>query len=158
MESETEAIDDNGKWIVKTDVSSLTDDKNIFLSLLSENEVPGPYGGRGNGVIWIRCMENTKAVLIAFNDHFMSDNAGGGRVEYRLDDALATHSNFRESNDNKALGLWNGGSSIPFIKKMLGKKQLIVRATPFSDSAVTLTFDIAGIDNAIGSVRETCDW
>lgn len=158
LESETEAVEDNGNWVVKTDVSPLTDDKNVFLSLRSENEVSGPYGGRDKGAIWLRCMENTTAVLITFNDHFMSDNAGGGRVEYRLDDASLTHANFRESNDNKALGLWNGGSAIPFIKRMLSRNQLIVLATPFSDSAITLTFNIAGIDNAISSLRETCNW
>ncbi len=158
LETDTVAVEDNGKWIVRTDVSPLTDDKNVFLSLQSENEVPGKYGGRGKGVIWLRCMENTTAVLINFNNHFMSDHAGGGTVEFRRDDSPLYKSRMNESNDNSSLGLWNGGNAIPFIKGLLGTNQLIVRATPFSESAITLTFDVTGVDNAITELRETCSW
>ena len=158
LETETEVVADNGKWIVQTDISPLTDDKNVFLRLSSENDVPGRFGGVGKGTLWIRCMENTTAVLIDFNGHYMSDHAGGGTVEFRRDDSPLYKSQMRESNDNSALGLWNGGASIPFIKGLLGRKQLIVRATPFSKSAITITSDISGIDNAISGIRETCSW
>ena len=103
-------------------------------------------------------MENTTTVLINFNNHFMSDHAGGGTVEFRRDDSPLYKSRMNESNDNSSLGLWNGGNAIPFIKGLLGTKQLIVRATPFSESAITLTFDVTGVDNAITELRETCSW
>ena len=62
LETETEVVADNGKWIVQTDISPLTDDKNVFLRLSSENDVPGSFGGIGKGTLWIRCMENTTAL------------------------------------------------------------------------------------------------
>jgi len=63
-----------------------------------------------------------------------------------------------ESTDNKALGLWSGGESIPVIKKMFGKKQLIARMTPFSESPITVEMDITGLDAAIEPLRTACGW
>lgn len=147
-----------GKWQKSTEVSELTDDKNVFVHLDSEDTIRGPYGGEGRARIWLRCMENTTAVILHFNDHFMSDIQGFGKVEYRLDEESLSSINASASTDNKALGLWSGSQAIPFIKRMLGKERLIVRATPYSESRLTVTFDIRGVDEATTELRETCNW
>lgn len=150
---------ENSNWNRRIEKSELTDQTNVFLSVRSIDEVRDRYGREAApAVLYLRCMENTTAVLLTFNDHFMSDNAGGGRVEYRLDDDPMAKQSFRESNDNMALGLWSGGTSIPFIKKMLGHKQLIVRATPYNESSITVKFPISGIENEITELRKTCGW
>lgn len=149
---------DLGEWDKRVDVSALTDEKNVFLFLQSTNRIPGSYGGSGNGRLWLRCMENTTAVLFDFNDHFMSDIQGYGRVEYRIDDLELASISTSTSTDNKTLGLWRGSAAIPFIKRLLGHDQLIVRATPYNESPMTLTYDIRGIDDAIVELRETCSW
>lgn len=88
----------------------------------------------------------------------MSDHAGAGRVAYRINDQTADTRDFNVSSDNEALGLWNSGSSIPFIEKLFGAEQLFVQATPFSDSAVNNFFDIGGLETAIVPLREACHW
>lgn len=147
-----------GKWDKQIRVSPMTDDRNIYLRLESENQIRGRFGGPGNAVLWLRCMENTTAVLMDFNGHFMSDIQGYGRVEYRLDDAEMARFATTASTDNSTLGLWRGNVAIPFIKRLLAHERLILRATPYNESAVTATFDIRGIDEAVIELRETCGW
>jgi type VI secretion system protein VasI len=145
-----------GSWDVEVNASVMTDDRNIFAWLSSSNTLPARFGGRGPARMLVRCRENTTALMLMFNDHHMADLQSYGRVEYRIDDRAMQRVNMTESTDNKALGLWQGNRSIPFIKAMLGHDQLIVRATPFSGSPLTATFPIEGIDNALIEVRETC--
>lgn len=146
------------EWFVKVDQSALDDSKTVILTLDSKTQFYDQYGQLKNGTLIIRCMENTTSLYIIWGGHFMSDSRNGGRVDYRVDDKKASRVNMVESNDNKALGLWNGGKSIPFIKKLLGANQLYVRATPFSESAVQMSFNIAALDKAIEPLRETCKW
>lgn len=147
-----------GHWIKRVDVSQLTDDKNVFLNLQSENEMPARFRGAGPATLLLRCMENTTSAFFLFNGHFMSDIQGRGKIEYRIDDKSMRSINTQVSTDNEALGLWNGGKSIPFIKQLIGGQRLVVRATPHSESAMTANFDIRGIDEAVNELRETCNW
>lgn len=155
---EKPSVTDAGKWRVSKETSAMTDDTSVFLTVISDNEVRGRYDNSGPALLVLRCRENTTSALFTFNGHFMSDIQGKGKIEYRLDDHRMTSIYATVSNDNEALGLWSGGKAIPWIKKLLSKEQLIVRATPYSESSVTATFDIRGIDNVIGDLRETCNW
>ncbi|MFC2970160.1 type VI secretion system-associated protein TagO [Acidimangrovimonas pyrenivorans] len=150
---------DTGKWQMRTDTSKMTDQKSVFLSLESENDVPGRFGGGGGpATLVLRCMENTTALLFSMNNQFMADIQGYGRVEYRIDDQKMGRVNMNESTDNSMLGLWSGGRSIPFIKKLMGHDRLVLRATPYNENTYTVSFDIKGLDNAIGELRQTCHW
>lgn len=153
-----EPVVDTGNWGISVDQSPLTDDKTVILRVTSENTIRGRYGSSGRGFLLIRCMENTTSAYIGFNDQFMSDIQGYGRVEYRIDDDTMRRINMSASTDNMVLGLWNGGRSIPWVKQLIGHDQLIVRATPFNESASTMTFDISGLDQAITELRQTCSW
>ena len=146
------------KWSKDIRENQMTDDRDVFLTLKSEDTVVGRFSGAGYGRLYLRCMENTTAVQFAVGDHFLADVQGYGRVEYRLDDAPMRKRNFTESTDNSTLGLWNGGRAIPFIKEMLGHDKMIVRITPFNESPKVMTFAISGIDTEITDLRATCGW
>src|SRR5690606_23149510 len=102
--------------------------------------------------------ENSTNVHISFAEHFMADLQGGGRVTYRIDDQRAKTRNFRESNDHSVLGLWGGGNSIPWLRELFGSERLVVRATPFNESAVEGEFNITGLEEVIKPLREACNW
>jgi type VI secretion system protein VasI len=127
------------------------------MSLDSENDITARFGNAGPMRIFLQCRENITLFYVTFNDHFMSDHQHG-KVIYRLDEKPAGEKNMRESTDHKALGLWNGGASIPFIKQMFSHEKLLIRATPHSESPVTATFAISGLENAIKPLRENCGW
>lgn len=44
------------------------------------------------------------------------------------------------------------------IKDMMGKTEMVVRMTPYSESPFTATFQIAGLEKAIEPLRKECGW
>jgi len=153
----TETTVSTGNWTVRSETSKMDDSTNVFLSLISDEQTNCPYKS-GAHSIHMACRENETNLWIYFGDCFMSSIQGKGKITYRLDSESAINKNFRESNNNMALGLWSGGRAIPFIKQMLGHERLIVRATPFSDSKVTAEYTIDGLEEAVKPLRKACNW
>lgn len=148
-----------GKWSKSTDVSPMTDEKTVFLVLESDDFIPDRFGrGAGPVTMYLRCKENTTSAFFVFNGNFMSDVQGYGRIEYRLDEQSMTSVNTDASTSNEVLGLWSGRRSIPFIKRMIGSERMVLRATPFNESAITVTFDTRGLQDALVELRDTCNW
>ena len=146
------------KWKKTVNQNAMTDTKDVFLTLQSDDPVKGKYTGTGYGILYIRCMEDTTAIQFRVADHFLADIQGYGKVEYRLDESSMQSRNFQESTNNETLGLWRGSQAIPFIKPMLGKDRMIVRITPFNNSPILMTFSISQIETEIVELRETCKW
>lgn len=153
----SQRIIESGDWIIQRTTSKIDDSTNVFLRLPSYDQTNCRYK-RGNHNINIACRENKTSLWITFSNCFMSDNSGRGRVTYRIDTNPASTISMRESTDHMALGLWSGGTSIRFIKSLLGHNKLLIRATPFSESAVTGEYNITGLDEAIRPLREACNW
>jgi type VI secretion system protein VasI len=88
----------------------------------------------------------------------MADLNGGGRVDFRIDSRAPAHVMMQRSNNYRALGLWQGQSSIPFVRQLLNGSELYVRAIPLNESRVEARFPIAGLDEAIRPLRAACAW
>jgi type VI secretion system protein VasI len=145
------------KWVVRSETSPLDDSTNVALRLESNGNIRSRYGAPGPMSLHIQCRENTTMLYIHFNGLFMSDHQHG-TVTYRLGDKKAQTKRMRESNDHSALGLWNGGTAIPFVKAMFGSDKLLIQATPHSESAVLANFTISGLENEIEPLRKSCGW
>lgn len=146
------------EWTVRTTVSPVDDSKNVFLQVSGENGITNQYGQDADMTLTLACRENATSAYVFFGGHFMSSIQGAGRVTYRVDKQPAQTKNFEESNNHEALGLWNGGSAIPFIKSLFGGTSLYLEATPYSDNRVSDFFPIAGLEDAITPLREACGW
>lgn len=147
-----------GKWRVSTEISPIDDSTKVFLTLTSDNGITNRFGQKSQMQFTIACRENTTSMWFYFGGNFMSDTAGSGRVTYRIDSAAARTKSFVESSNNEALGLWNGGSSIPFVKSLFGRSRLYVQAQPYNESTVSDFFSVAGLEEAIKPLREACHW
>ncbi len=147
-----------GLWAVQETRSALDDSRRVTLTLDSTEPMPGRFGQQEPATLIIRCEQNTTALFIIWGGHFMSDLNRGGRVDYRIDAQPPGNITMRVSNNNMALGLWNGGASIPFIRRLLDGSELYVRATPFSESRIEARFPIAGLTEAIQPLRAACNW
>lgn len=152
-----EEVVGSGDWKVRIETSKIDDSKNVYLTLYSEDQTNCPYKS-GRHSIHVACRENQTNMWVIFGQCFMSSIQGRGRVTYRLDSEKAATRSFHESNDNMALGLWEGSTAIPFLKKMIGHDRMIIRATPFSDSTVTGEYNISGLEEALHPLREACNW
>lgn len=154
---EQEAVD-TGKWLLLQDISQLDDTKTVSLHLASDNTISGQFGSPGTASIYLRCLENTTSVFLIMNDMFLSDIQGFGTVDFRIDDKKADKLRMLSSTDNKALGLWSGGSAIPFAKRLIAGSKVVFRVTPFNQSPVEVTFDLKGLDEAIKPLQQACNW
>ena len=146
-----------GKWRVTSETSKIDDSTNVYLTLESDTEFEGKYGSSQKATLYLVCRENKTNFYIVLGDHFLASSGGFGSVTYRIDRKPAKERRFEESTDNSALGLWNG-AGVPLIKELLGGASLLVRVTPFSESAITAEFSIAGLEEAIKPLREACRW
>jgi len=147
-----------GPWSVRIEKSEFKDTTDVYLSVETAEALSCGMFDRSPARLLLRCQENTTAALLITSCHVASGFGGYGRVEYRVDDQPSRTLNFEESTDNRALGLWSGGSAIPFIRQLSGGSQLLMRFTPFNESPVTARFDIRGLDQALAPLRAACNW
>lgn len=148
-----------GNWQVRRDKSAMTDQDTVVLTLTSNEMVQcRQYGSPSYLTLLARCKEDTTAIFITGDCHVASGFHGYGEVTLRLDDGKPFKRSMDASTDSSALGLWDGGSAIPLLKQMTGKKQMIARFTPFGANPVEPTFDITGFDEAVKPLREVCGW
>ena len=150
-------VDGTGDWDIQLETSKFDDSQTVFLSLKSKEWDNCPYDSAKHSLV-MACRENSTDLYIVFGGCYMSDFEGRGRVTYRVDDEPAASVSMRESSNNSALGLWGGRNSIPFIKELLDKNSLVVKASPFSESAVTSEFELGGLNEAIKPLRAACNW
>lgn len=145
-------------WTVRTTTSPVDDSKNVFLQVVGTNGIQDRFGREAQITLTLACRENVTAAIFNFGGAFMSDLGDSGRVTYRVDTSPAQTKSFSESNNHEALGLWNGGTSIPWIKSLFGGTKMYVEATPYSENAVSDFLPIAGLEEVITPLREACGW
>lgn len=149
----------DSKWEVQVKKSEMTDTTDVYARLESLEPVRCSFSN-DKVTLLLRCQENTTTMYISTTGCHLtsSDYNDYGDVTYRLDDQSPRTQSFEESTDNRALGLWTGGRSIPFIKSMFGHSSLLVRFTPFNESPVSARFPITGTEEAVKQLREACKW
>ena len=145
-------------WRVSTSTSKVDDSTSVYLTVQSDNLIDKRFGGSGRATFTIRCVENTTALTFEFAENFMADIQGYGDITYRIDKQKAKRRGFRESTDNMVLGLWNGGSAIPFVKSLFGAERLYVQAVPFNESPVEAEFQVRQLEDSIAPLRKACKW
>ena len=145
-------------WSVNTSTSPIDDSRTVVLMTDSTQPVRSRFGRPESATLIARCSENTTSMYLIFAGNHMTDIQSYGQVTTRVDDLKARTINMDSSTDNKALGLWRGGSSIPFLESMFGHDMLTVRATPFNESPITAQFPVTGLEEAIQPLRDACHW
>lgn len=149
------STESSGKWTTNKEVSPLDDSVNYYLSVESDQPISNRYGGTVTPVLTIRCKENTTAISIWWGVFLGIDSTS---VTYRIDDEKAHTSQWSISTKREHTGKWRGSTSIPFIKKLFGRKTLLLQVTPYGENSVLTNFKISGLKDAIKPLRNTCHW
>lgn len=146
-----------GAWNVEVDTSPIDDKKNVYLSLNSNELIPSRFGtSSGRASLLLRCKESKTSAYVVWGNNYIGLERTS--IEYRIDKNPVVNTRVGISTDGKATGFWSGGEAIPFIKKLLGKDQVLFRVTPHSESPVMVTFPISDLEAAIKPLREACKW
>jgi hypothetical protein len=78
------------------------------------------------------------------------------KVTTRLDDKPAQIGVWQKSDNFRAIGLWNGSKSIPFLKELAQGQTLFVRVEDGSRKDVI--FDLANIGEVASEISAACNW
>ncbi len=142
---------DKGKWVISDEISEIDDSRNVTLFLSADNEISSSYKTVTPTLI-LRCSENKTETYINW-DMFLGSSSI--KVLLRHDKEKAKTRRWDTSTDHKATFV---RGNIPFIKKLLKHKKLLIKITPYSASPVTTTFDLRGLEEAIKPLRKACHW
>ncbi len=144
-------VANKGKWDTSIATSEIDDSQKVILTLAAENTIRSSYRTE-RPTLYLRCAENKTEAYINWGVFLGSDNT---KVLLRYDKEKAKTRRWGLSTDHKATFV---RGNIPFIKKLLKHKKLLVQVTPYSDSPVTTTFDLRGLKEAIKPLRKACHW
>jgi type VI secretion system protein VasI len=145
-----------GSWHIQESTSPIDDSKSVLMYVQADEYVPSNVGGGAvKPQLVIACSEKTVRFYIDWRVYLGIDDA---MVTYRIDKGKAITRDWSISTDNRAAGIWDTQSSVPVIKTMFGRQQIVARVTPYGANPATVTFDISQIDAAIKPVRAACKW
>lgn len=142
-------------WRESIDVSPIDDSQNVYLSVTADRSIPNRYGGVAWPSLSIRCKENTTAAIISWGVYLGLDET---RMITRVDSEPAQTRTWSISTSNNAVGRWSGGSAIPFVQSLFGHSELFAQITPYGENPVQARFNISGLEERIGPLREACNW
>lgn len=140
-----------GKWKLTESTSPIDDSKTIKLSLTTKDKVRAGIQS-GSPILILRCMEDKTSLYVDWGTFISTADP---RITLRVDKDKATSEYWRVASNHEVSFSPN---AIPAIKSMVGKNNLMLQVTPFSDQTYTVNFDITGLDNAIKPLRDACNW
>lgn len=139
------------RWNCSSEKSKLTDQKNVYCSVESLEEFGAGYQTH-RADLMARCVEGKVESLINFDSYLGLETT---TVRYRVDQQKLVSSEWSISTNTKA-------AFAPGAKKLLAAlstaKQLVVRATPYGENPVEVTFNVGGFDEGLAQIRDACKW
>lgn len=147
---------DEGEWLVVPIQDEMTDERGMIAVLSAKREVQ--IGGylTTRPRLAIRCKAKVTKVFIDFGAHITARN--DTRLRLRLGEEAARYEVWDMALNHKAAGVWTNREAISFVKSLLGQERFLVEVTPEGESSTVVAFDLTGIETAVASVREKCNW
>ncbi len=154
------------KWDTVVQTDRMDDQQIVGIKRASEEFVTTTFGKRVLPKIWIVCNKTKTDVRIDLGSILdtevrsweSSDAYGytsGTPLRLRFDqDKPVSHFGLT-STDGTSAFLKN---PIPIVKKMIGKKTLLVEYRPMRSGPQTVSFALDGLDEALTEVRKACHW
>ncbi len=141
------------KWKVHSKVEKLDGTTTVTLALDSSDTVKPQYGRAEAATIIVRCLNNKTELYIDWPE-FLGVSRGI-EVRWRADNMPITTEAWSPSTDGKAAFAPN---PVAFLKKLADRSELLLSVTPFGKVATTLTFPVAGLEEALKPLRAACKW
>ncbi|HDK6380009.1 type VI secretion system-associated protein TagO [Klebsiella michiganensis] len=142
-----------GKWLTHITTSPVDDSKNVVLMLPSNDSIKTPYGETVTPTIFVACREKKTEVFINWDVYLGLDETS---MLYRLDKQKAVERSWSISTDTKAV--FYSGRDIDFVKALMKADKMFARITPYNESPVSVTFDLAGLNSALKPLQQACGW
>jgi type VI secretion system protein VasI len=143
-------------WRVTTDVSRFDDSTTVHLSTTAREKISGWPSQSHTPTLHVRCKERRTSFYIVFGmSPAVEYGHMGATLEIRVDRAPVRSVRTSKSTDGEALFF---PDPVTTVKSMFGKRELLVRFTPFNSNPQETSFSIADLETAAVPLRETCGW
>ncbi|MBM7341695.1 type VI secretion system-associated protein TagO [Pantoea coffeiphila] len=152
-ESANKPAINTGKWFTHTTTSPVDDSKNVVLMLESNDTIRTAFGETVTPAIFVTCREKKTELYVNW-DVYLGLNETS--MLYRLDKQKAVERTWTISTDTKAT--FYSGKVIDFVKSISKADKLFARITPYNESPVSVTFDVAGLSDALQPLKQACGW
>ena len=112
------------------------------------------YPGDTPATLMIICRNGSTAIGIAFPGRFFGPSMTTLSADYRVDEQKAERASFVTTGND--LDLLDASK---FVKRLLAAHKLFIQADEAAGGGTAKAeFDLAGIDSAVGQVRQACHW
>lgn len=137
-----------GKWIVSSENNPIDDSTTVTLFVRADS---GNTKFDNSTSMAVRCKTGEIEVYISWGHYLGSDNSHN--VLVRVGKSKAEKSKWGLSTDRK--GTFHPNPKA-FLKSMLAETSLVAQTIPYNESPVIAVFNIEGINNAVGKLKEAC--
>ncbi|MEQ8346174.1 MAG: type VI secretion system-associated protein TagO [Sneathiellaceae bacterium] len=147
---EPKPASESWKAIVKTDPLS----EETIVTIANR----GASTGRRPVLLFLRCTAGKAEAFVSFDEFLGSGSRDHGHlVSYRIgDDVVHEDVDWSLSTDKEAV--FFVGKIGWFIGALLKSDRFVIRTTPYNESPITATFDLAGLRTTLDRVADKCDW
>lgn len=157
--ADTMAPGSAGLWTTGTEISEIDGTATVYATLASEQLIPARPNGRGPARLTFQCVNDATIVQFGFAGQFMgTENSNSAPITLQFDRGSPQTQSLRLSNDRTAIGFYQSGEAIELAGRLAEATRLLVRATPLGQRSVTVSFELAGFDDAIAPVAAACGW
>lgn len=142
-----------GVWKISAEEDEFNGSKNVFFRNQAIDYFIGHFNDKKYPVMWVRCKDNKTDILIDFDTTMTCFDSM--KIGLKFDDEKPYHENWTPSTSCDSLFARN---PVNLLKKMSGKKKLIVKFVPFQRGDINVTFDLTGIDKVKDKISNVCHW
>lgn len=144
-------------WKLSKSIPVFSDNERFVLETTALETAECRFGKKHTKLVF-ECHEGKASAR--FDTHCRISTYGigdGDLVTYRVDRRDVLTRRFTESENNRALGLWDNDDSSAFIQTLKGGAQLAARIKPQTYAPFIATFDLTGFDDAIQPLLDACN-
>lgn len=146
LQASSEVAESGWKMNAKSDPIDDTETLTLYLAAANTTpEVEKPV------YLFIRCRSGETSSFITWNREL-----AGAETLVRFDQAEAERQYWNLSTDSEAT--FQPGDGEAFVKRLMETRVLTVQVNPVDSRPLTAVFDLAGLEDAVDPLRESCGW
>jgi type VI secretion system protein VasI len=141
-----------GQWTSSEARSPIDDSVNRYLSLPADNPVRTGYKS-ARPSLHIRCAEKKVSVFIDVGMYLGLDSTP---VLVRFDNQRADTSHWSISTNHKAIFAPGKYAYMRYVDTLTRHDSMFVELTPYGENPIQFKFDLRGLRNVVGPIRQNC--
>ncbi|MGH7006379.1 MAG: type VI secretion system-associated protein TagO [Alphaproteobacteria bacterium] len=142
-------------WLKQEEISKVDGTGRVYFIRDTSDIVQDRFGRKIVPSIVIGCERGESRAYV--NWAMMMDGYEGQTITYRLDDEKPKRRWTSRSEDYQATGYW-GASAIGFVRELVGKKKIFIRAKAYNAGDIEVEFAIDGLAEAVEPIVKLCKW